>query len=166
MIIAISLMGILLTISTTALYRMFRQEALMVERAFETSTWMRLSRDFRRDVHVSRSATPSEDGTRFVLTGSDSRIVWIIKDGDVKRVSQDLKSESDPSLTPGEQYAFSDSTIRFLLEKPGGAKAIASIEVTPALKPHGGASPAKVILAAVGLDHRFFNHDAVSGDQP
>ncbi|MDA0282241.1 MAG: hypothetical protein O3B13_06780 [Planctomycetota bacterium] len=166
MVITITIMSVLMTLVSTALFRMYRQEMLMVERTFETSTWLRLQRDFCRDLHVASSVEQSDDGSRLTLTDSESSIIWLIDGDDVKRVLRNLDSEADPGSLPGEQYSFEDSTIRFSVEKSATGTTIAAVEVTPPLTPNGGTSAANVVIATSGLDHRFLRPGNLSGGQP
>lgn len=164
--ITITIMSVLMTLMSTSLFRMYRQEMLMVERTFETSTWLRLQRDFCRDLHVASSVEQSDDGHRLTLTDTEASIIWLIDGDDVKRVLRNSDSEADPGSLPGEQYSFEDSTIRFSVETSATGMAITTVEVTPPPTPNGGTSTANVIVATVGLDHRFLRSGTISGEQP
>jgi Tfp pilus assembly protein FimT len=166
MVITITIMSVLMTLVSTALFRMYRQEMLMVERTFQTSTWLRLQRDFCRDLHVASSVEQSDDGHRLTLTDSEVSIVWLIDGDDVKRQIRDSDSEDDPSSLSGEQYSFEDSAIRFSVETSATGRTIAAVEVTPPLTPNGGTSAANVVIATAGLDHRFLRQGDLSGEQP
>lgn len=167
MVITMSVLSVLMTVAATALFRMYRQEASMVRRTVRTAVWQRLNRDFRRDVHAALAISPSEDGTELVLLNADSRITWRT-DGDVvKRVLQESDSTVPTESIPGEQYAFAESSIRFVLEASSdAARQLASVEVTPPPAANGGIGPASVAVAAAGLDHRFSKPNDVSGAAP
>lgn len=166
MVITITIMSVLMTIASTSLFRMYRQEALMVEQTFQTSTWMRLSRDFRQDLHVADTVSQSEDGSRLVLTNADSRITWLVSGHDVKRVVQKSDSETELDQLPGEQYSFTGSAIRFSVETSDVVNPVASIEVSLPATPNGGIPPSKVAVATAGLDHRFLRQSDNMGEQP
>ena len=173
-VITITVMSILMTVVANALFRMYRQEALMVERAFATSTWLRLDRDFRQDMHAASAVNLSEDGTQLALTMPDSRVIWLADGENVRRIvpaSAELDATTAAAI-PGEQYVFADGSTRLLLTKTGDAAAVASVEVTPPATATATATatgvsvPPNVIVATIGLDHRFATVGSASEGQP
>lgn len=164
LVITLTIMSVLMTISSSALFRMYRQETLMVERIFQTSTWLRLSRDFRRDIHVASSVTPSEDGLQLTLKNSETDIVWLIAGDEVKRVLHQSDT-AEPASLPGEEYAFADSTLRFSVTTAESTGSVASLQMTPPATPNGSTPQTRSIPAAVGLDHRFNNPGNESEDE-
>jgi hypothetical protein len=170
-VITITVMSILMTVVANALFRMYRQQALMVERAFATSTWLRLDRDFRQDMHAASVVNLSEDGTQLALTMPDSRVIWIVDGENVRRIVPESEASAELDSTaaatiPGEQYVFADSTARMILTKTGDAAAVASIEVTPPLTATGVSVPPNATVATTGLDHRFATAGSASEGQP
>lgn len=170
-VITISVMGVLMTLVATALFRMYRQESLMVERTFQTSVWLKLNREFREDIHAATSVTQSADG-RLELTTSGETVIWLADGENVRRIVPADGAAVEPGLDnaaklPGERYAFADSSSRLLLTKPGdAATAIASVEVTLPATATGATVQPLVASVAVGLDHRFASAGSTSEGQP
>jgi len=171
-VITMGIMSILMTIASTSLFQMFRQESRMVERAFQTSTWLQLSRNFRQDIHAALTVKQSDDGSRLELATPDGPVTWVADGEKIRRISQSLSSDdaADSSAIqslPGEQYVFVDNVARLLLTVgTSGTATVASIEVTPLPTPNGGAAPSNVTVATVGLDHRFQATVATAEAQP
>ena len=169
-VITMTVMSVLMTIASTALFRMYRQQTLMVERTFQTSTWLRLNRDFRQDVHAATSIHRAEDGSQLELTTPDSRIIWITGGENARRIipadDSPVTQNASASL-PGEQYSFPDRSLQFVLASgENGARDIASIELKPHPTPNGGVATSNAVVAAVGLDHRFLASNSTSEEQP
>jgi type II secretory pathway pseudopilin PulG len=171
-VITMGIMSILMTIASTSLFQMFRQESRMVERAFQTSTWLQLSRDFREDGHAALTVKQSEDGSRLELVTPDGPVTWVADGEKIRRISQSLPSEDaadSPAIQslPGEQYVFIDNVARFSLTVgTSGTATVASIEVAPLRTLNGGVAPSNVTVATVGLDHRFQATVAAAEAQP
>ena len=171
-VITMAIMSILMTIASTSLFQMFRQESLMVERAFQTSTWLQLSRDFRQDIHAALTVKQSGDGSRLQLATPDGPVTWVADGEKIRRISQSLPSEdaaNSPAIQslPGEQYVLIDNLARLSLTVgTSGTATVASIEVTPLPTLNGGVAPSNVTVATVGLDHRFQASVATAEEQP
>jgi hypothetical protein len=171
-VITITVMSVLMTLISTTLFRMYRHQTVMVERTFQTSTWLRLSRDFRQDVHAATSIIQSEDGRQLEVTTPDARVVWLADGEIVRRVvptpeTSDAVTSVNAVTLPGEAYVFADNTTRLVLTSGvSGAASVASVEVTPLPTPNGGTLPPDVTVATTGLDHRFANRDSTPEAQP
>jgi type II secretory pathway pseudopilin PulG len=171
-VVTMGIMSILMTIASTSLFQMFRQESRMVERAFQTSTWLQVSRNFRQDTHAALTVKHSEDGSRLELVTPDGPVTWVADGEKIRRISQSLSAEdAADSLTisslPGEQYVFVDNVARLSLTVgTSGTATLASIEVTPFSAPNGGGGPANVTVAVAGLDHRFLTSVTAAEEQP
>ena len=171
-VITMGIMSILMTIASTSLFQMFRQESRMVERAFQTSTWLQLSREFRRDVHASLTVQQSEDGNRLELVTPDGPVTWVADGEKIRRISQSLSSDDaadSPAIQslPGEQYVFIDDVTKLSLTVgTAGTASVASVEVAPLPTLNGGVAPSNVTVATVGLDHRFLASVATAEAQP
>ena len=167
-----AIMSILMTIASTSLFQMFRQESRMIERAFQTSTWLQLSRDFRQDVHATLTVKQSEDGNRLELVTPDGPVTWVADGEKIRRISQSLSSEDATNSQaiqslPGEQYVFVDNVARFSLTVgTSGTATVASIEVTPLPTPNSGVGPSNITVATAGLDHRFLASVTSAEEQP
>ena len=161
-----------MTIASTSLFQMLRQESRMVERTFQTSTWLQLSRDFRQDVHAALAVKQSEAGIQLELTTPDGPITWVADGEKVRRISQSLEvadGADSPAVSalPGEKYLFVDHVARLSLTiGTSGTASVASVEVTPLPTPHGGVVPGNVVVATAGLDHRFLASVATAEEQP
>lgn len=171
-VVAMTIMSVLLTIVSTSLFRMYRQQAVMVERTFQTSTWLQLNRDFRDDLHAATSVTQSDDGNQLDLTTPDARIIWLADGENVRRVVQNTDSPAGTEAVsaaslPGERYVFAEHTIRFMLAGGGnGTASVASIELTPQPTSKGGVMAPSVAVVTAGLDHRFVKRNATPEAQP
>lgn len=160
MVVTMTVMSALLTIVSTALFRLYRQEATMVEQVWQSTVWQRLNRDFRADLHQATSAALSEDQTEIQLQHAESRISWKLEDDEIRRVRQTTDQPVDLSTQTGEQYRFPDASIGFALTTEKGHLSIASIEFTPAALPGGQSRKRSRIVATVGIDHRFASSSA------
>ena len=171
-VVTMAIMSVLMTIASTSLFQMLRQESRMVERTFQTSTWLQLSREFRQDVHAALAVKQSEDEARLELTTPDGPVTWVADGEKVRRITQSLASADaadspDLSVLPGEQYVFVDHAARISLTVgTSGTASVASIEVAPLPTPHGGVVPGNVVTATAGLDHRFLASVAAVEEQP
>lgn len=171
-VITMAIMSVLMTIASTSLFQMFRQESRMVERAFQTSTWLQVSRNFRRDVHAALTIKQSEDGGRLELGTSDGPVTWMADGEKIRRISQSLPSDDaaeslDIKSLPGEQYVFVDNVVQLSLTVgTSGTAPLAAMEVTPLPTPNGGVAPSNVAVATAGLDHRFLANVVAAEEQP
>jgi type II secretory pathway pseudopilin PulG len=171
-VVTMTVMSVLMTIASTSLFQMFRQESRMVERTFRTSTWLRMSQDFRRDVHAALMIRQSENGNRLELVTTDGPVTWLADGEKIRRTtqSQELADETDTSAIaslPGEQFVFVDSVAQLSLTVgTSGTASVASVEVAPLPTPNGGIVPPNVVLATAGLDHRFLASVATAKEQP
>lgn len=171
-IVTMSIMSVLMTIASTSLFKMLRQESLMVERAFQTSTWLQLSRDFRHDIHAALMIKQSENGSRLELVTTDGPVTWLADGEKIRRTTQSvgLDDGADASAIanlPGEQYVFTDSVAKLSLTVgTAGTASVASVEVAPMPTPNGGIVPPNVIVATAGLDHRFLASVAMPEERP
>lgn len=167
-----TVMSVLMTIASTSLFQMLRQESRMVERTFQTSTWLQMSRDFREDIHAALVVKQTAGGSRLELTTPDGTVTWVADGEKVRRISQSLAvtdAVDAPTVEslPGEQYAFADHVARLLLTAgTSGAASVASIEVAPLPTPNGGIILPNVVVATAGLDHRFLASVATAEEQP
>lgn len=171
-IVTMAVMSVLMTIASTSLFQMLRQESRMVERTFQTSTWLQLSRNFRQDIHAALMIKQSENGNRLELVTTDGPVTWLADGEKIRRTSQnvELADETDTSdirSLPGEQYVFTDSVAKLSLTVgTAGTASVASVEVAPSPTPNGGIIPPSVVVATAGLDHRFLASVAIPEDQP
>lgn len=171
-IVTMAIMSVLMTIASTSLFQMLRQESRMVERTFQTATWLQLSRDFRQDVHTALMIKQSENGSRLELVTSEGPVTWLADGEKIRRTTQsvELDDGADASAIanlPGEQYVFADSVTKLSLTVgTAGTASVASVEVAPMPTPNGGIVPPNVIVATAGLDHRFLASVAMPEDQP
>lgn len=155
-----TVMSALMIIVANALFRMYRQQTVMVERSFQTSTWLRLSRDFRQDVHASESIRQSDDNSHLEMRLPDSRVVWVADGTSVRRIvpADDSVQAGDPALRslPGESYTFADCAVRLeLSSEDSDGEPIASLEVQPLPVPDGRTASSQFVAVTAGLDHRF-----------
>lgn len=143
----------------------------MVERAFQTSTWLQVSRNFRQDVHAALTVKQSEDGSRLDVVTPDGPITWLADGEKIRRIIQRPPSEEavdSPAINslPGEQYVFVDNVARLSLTVgASGTATLASIEVTPFPTPNGDGAPANVTVAVVGLDNQFLARVTAAEEQ-
>lgn len=171
-IVTMSVMSVLMTIASTSLFQMLRQESRMVERTFQTATWLQLSRNFRQDVHAALMIKQSENGNRLELVTTDGPVTWLADGEKIRRTSQNVEladetDKSDIGSLPGEQYVFTDSLTKLSLTVgTAGSASLASVEVAPSPTPNGGIVPPNVIVATAGLDHRFLTPVAMPEEQP
>ncbi len=171
-VITMAIMSVLMTIASTSLFQMFRQESRMVEQAFRTSTWLQLSRDFRQDVHAAIAIKQSKDGSRLELATPDGPVTWVTDGEKIRRITQSLSFDDAagaPAINslPGEQYVLTDNVAWLSLTVgTSGTATLASIEVTPLPTPNGGVAASNVAVAAAGLDHRFHATVAKAEAQP
>lgn len=171
-VITMAIMSVLMTIASTSLFQMFRQESRMIERAFQTSTWLQLSREFRHDVHAALMIKQSEDGKRLELVTTDGPVTWVAGGEKIRRTTQSVELEnstdpSDMSKLPGEQYVFADSAAELLLTVgTAGTASVAKLEIKPLPTPNGGIGPSNMVVATAGLDHRFLTPVAMPEEQP
>lgn len=171
-VVTMAIMSILMTIASTSLFQMFRQESRMVERAFQTSTWLQVSREFRHDVHTALMIKQSEDGTRLELVTTEGPVTWVADGEKIRRTTQsvelgDTTDASDISKLPGEQYVFADSAAELLLTVgTAGTASVATLEIKPLPAPNGGIGPSNMVVATAGLDHRFLTPVAMPEEQP
>lgn len=160
-VITMTVMSVLMTIVANALFRMYRQQTVMVERTFQTSTWLRLSRDFRQDVHASISIKRSGEGNQLEMALPETRVIWVTDGASVRRIVPADDSVEPPDRTvlrslPGESYTFVDCTVRLEVSSAGnGGEPIASVEVSPLPTPDGRTASSHLAAVTAGLDHRF-----------
>lgn len=160
MIVTMAVLSILLTVSGTALVRMYRQQSLQLERIARTAAWQRLARDFRNDVHAAMGASVSEDAAaQLVISQADQIITWIVVNDSVRRIVTSADSESQPATDlkqrPGETYHFPDATLQLTVVESTDTTAFAIVEVT-SHEPAGIAEPTtRRIEAYVGRDLNF-----------
>ena len=76
-VVTMTVMSVLMTIASTSLFQMFRQESRMVERAFQTSSWLRLTQDFREDVHSALTIKQTGNSNRLDLVTAEGPGTWL-----------------------------------------------------------------------------------------
>lgn len=171
-VVTMAIMSILMTIASTSLFQMFRLESRMIERAFQTSTWLQVSREFRHDVHTALMIKQSEDATRLELLTTEGLVTWVANGEKIRRTTQSVELEDATEASainrlPGEQYVFTDSVAQLSLTAgAAGTASLATLEVEPLPTPNGGIVPSKTVVATAGLDHRFLTPAARPEDQP
>lgn len=154
-VVTMTVLGVLLTVSGTALVRMYKQQTLQLERIAHTSMWQRLSRDFRDDVHAALSVTSgTDDGKVMVLAQQDQTVTWFVVEDSLRRVVTVPGSESemqpDPGQTVGETYRFPDTILQLSSQEDSGG-AFAVVEMA---SPDSPTLTAR-IEAHVGRDQSF-----------
>ena len=160
MIVTMAVLSILLTVSGTALVRMYRQQSLQLERIARTAAWQRLARDFRNDVHSATDVSISEDDpTLLVITQTDQTITWVVVNDSIRRVmtgpSSEPQPDIDPRQMPGEAYRFLDATLQITVVSDNDTATFAVVAVT-SHEPAGIAEPSTDrIEAHVGRDLNF-----------
>tara|TARA_R110002072_G_scaffold303099_1_gene493379 strand:+ start:65935 stop:66549 length:615 start_codon:yes stop_codon:yes gene_type:complete len=174
-VVTMTVMSVLMTIASTSLFQMFRQESRMVERAFQTSSWLRLTQDFREDVHSALTIKQTGNSNRLDLVTAEGPVTWLADGEKIRRITQSLELTDAADTTaiarlPGEQFVFPESVAQLSLTVgaagAAGAASVASIEISPMLTANGGGLPPKVAVATAGLDHRFLASAATTEEQP
>ena len=172
LVVTMTVMSVLMTIASTSLFQMLRQESRIVERTFQTSTWLQMSRDFREDIHSALVVKQTAGGSLLELTTPDGPVTWVADGEKVRRISQSLEvtDAADVPIVeslPGERYVFTDHVARLLLTAgTSSAASVALIEVAPLPTPNGGIVHPNVVVATAGLDHRFLASVATAEEQP
>ena len=139
-VVTMTVLSILLTVSSTALVRMYKQQTLQLERIAHTATWQRLSRDFRNDVHASRSVSRGgDDGTLLILAQTDQTVTWFVVNESLRRVvtvpGAESESTPDPRQSAGETYRFPKSTLQISVNDEFDNVSFAVIELTSSRSP-------------------------------
>jgi len=171
MAVTMTVMSVLLTVAATALFRMYRQQGRQLERIALTAAWQRLARDFRDDVHATRSVSLDEDDTsRLILGKPDGTVVWLVHEDEIRRIQQargttDVAASEISADQPGERYVFPDASLKFSLIAETAQAEIAVVEVTPPAPPGSVPPSATALHARVSLDFRHSPPGiATSGD--
>ena len=156
MVVVMSCMSILITLSGTLLFRLFRQQANMTQATVQTATWSRLARDFRSDVHSARSANVTgEDGKSLELVFENGTVTWRADGEVVHRIHRATDSPKTVKETPGEQYLCPNGAAVFSVSTPNGQKSLVELRVTPADSGKASSIPNSLrISTALGLDRR------------
>lgn len=171
-VITMTVMSVLMTISAGALFRMYRQQSLMVERTFQTSTWLQMSRMFRQDVHAATVIRRLDDADQLEMATPEGRTFWFADEGTVRRVVTSQESDEAADVAslrsrPGENFTFVDSTVRLNLSSDDSdAASVATVEILPLPTPGGARTPISTVVVAAGLDHRFTKNESTSEGQP
>lgn len=159
MAVTMTVMSTLMTVSGTALVRMYRQQGRQLERLAATNNWQRLSRDFRSDMHAARGVTRTDDAPqRLVIALESESVTWFIHGDEVRRVKTDAENvaaDADQTLRiAGESYAFPDTSIEFEITQETTQAELAAIVITP--EPDAATQhPSTRIEASVGRDRQF-----------
>lgn len=157
MVIVMSCLSILITLSGSLLFRLFRQQSDMTLDIVQTGTWARMARDFRTDVHNAKSVRPTGDnGDALELSVEDGTVTWLAAEESVRRIHRPSDSQTTIEETPGERYLCREAGARFSLSETDGRGSLAVLQVNPA-EPSNGQVEARTLTvrAAVGLDRRF-----------
>ena len=156
-VIVMTCLSILLTLSGTLLFRMFRQQTEMTRSIVQTGTLSRLARDFRTDVHRAESVKLVEDnGSRLELSLRGSTVVWFTTGHVVHRTAGETDAP-DIRTAPGETYLCPYADVSLSLVRTEQQRPLATLEVRRGSQtlPGGFQLHTLSTSAAVGLDQRF-----------
>lgn len=166
MVVVMSCMSILITLSGTLLFRLFRQQADMTQATVQTATWSRLARDFRSDVHRAKSAKVAGDkGESLELAFPNGTVTWRADGEVVHRIHRPADSQKSVEETPGERYLCPNGAATFsvteaavtetaVTEAEGQGKLV-ELRVAPADSAKASSIPDSLLLStALGLDRR------------
>lgn len=156
MIVVMSCMSILITLSGTLLFRLFRQQATMTQATVQTATWSRLARDFRSDVHgASLAKVAGEDGRTLELAFENGTVTWRADGEIVQRTHRAADSSKPVEETPGERYLCPNGAAAFSVIASENQVTLIELRVTPAeAEKASSISNSLRISTALGLDRR------------
>jgi len=150
-------LSVLLTLSGTLLFRLFRQQTEMTRSIVQTGTLSRLSRDFRADAHRAESVKRTGDnGTRLEFRFRSSTVTWSVADEVVHRVVNETTG-SGTETAARETYLCPYAEIQVSVARAEQQRPLARLVVRPGVQmpPAGFQIHTLSASAAVGLDHRF-----------
>jgi type II secretory pathway pseudopilin PulG len=168
MAVTLTVMSVLLTVAATALFRMYRQQGRQLERIAQTAAWQRLARDFRDDVHATRSVSLNEDDTsRLILDTPDGTVVWLVHEDEIRRIQHargatGVAASEVSADQPGERYVFPDASVKFSVVTETAQADIAVVRITPPAPPGSVPPPATALHARVSLDFRHSPPDVAT----
>lgn len=156
MVVVMSCMSILITLSGTLLFRLFRQQANMTQATVQTATWSRLARDFRSDVHGAGSAkVAGEDGESLELVLENGTVTWRADGEIVQRIHRATDSQKTIEETPGERYLCPNGAAVFAVSATEGLETLVELRVMPAEAEKASLLRNSLrISTALGLDRR------------
>jgi len=156
MVVVMSCMSILITLSGTLLFRLFRQQANMTQVTVQMATWSRLARDFRSDIHSARSAQETgENGESLELAFENGTVTWRADGEIVHRIHRVTDSPRTVAETPGERYLCPNGAAVFSVSATEGQESLVELRVTPADSEKASSIPNSLrISTALGLNRR------------
>lgn len=158
-IVVMTMLSIIMTISGTALFRLFRQQSDLSVSIAHSALLSRLARDFRADAHAAQDVTVAGDGGReIVFRNGTGLVTWSVGTGLVTRATRD--GQATDVTQPTESTRLPEMELRFeVLPKPTSDQSTDSPRVRMTLLPTAQAKfhvvTTTTIDAAVGLNHRF-----------
>ncbi|MFP6762302.1 MAG: hypothetical protein VB858_01750 [Planctomycetaceae bacterium] len=156
-VIVMTCLSVLLTLSGTLLFRMFRQQSEMTRSIVQTGTLSRLARDFRTDVHRAESITLVRDnGASLQLGVRGATVTWFTVGEVVHRVTGDTPVP-DIQTAPRETYRCPYADVRLSIVRTEGQRPLATLQVSRGSQtpPVGFRVHTLSTVVAVGLDNRF-----------
>lgn len=155
-------MSILLTVSGTALIRMYKQQSVMLQTLDNGAAWKRLARDFRTDVHSAENVSPAAgDTNRIDLTIDGRPVAWIVDGELIRRVTATNDASEIEINAAGERYVFPDSTLELAIsEANAGQSSIVTVVVRAGSESRDSQTGSGSIKAVAGFDHRFRSTEA------
>lgn len=141
-----SILSVILLLFGNVLFRVYRHQTLLTVATHQSSTWLRMARTLRADLHAARCASLSgDDSAELVLADDGGSTRWTINGSEVRRLSA---SGNERFVLPNARLKFElvESEKRQLARLTAAAMPLAD----PSLPPSSG-----VIEIAVGLDRRW-----------
>ncbi len=156
LLVVTSILSVILTLFLTVMFRVYQQQTMFTVATHQSSTWLRLARSLRADLHAATSAKVSgENGSVLELTGGGEFVRWTIEGTEVRRVLNESTDSATDSATGIERFVLPNTELMFELqgiEQRQQARLVAktSTQLDPTLPTSSG-----TIESAVGLDRRW-----------
>lgn len=153
-LVVITILSVLMTLVGSILFRVYRHQAVLAVATHQTSTWLRLARTLRSDLHATTQVSASgDDGSQLALVlGSDS-VTWAIEGDRVQRTSK--TSDEAGEAVGAESFVLPHARLKFDISKIDNRQLVRL--TATASKQTDDTQPAAhgTIESAVGLDRRW-----------
>ncbi len=153
-LVVITILSVLMALVGSILFRVYRQQSLLTVATHQSSTWLRLARALRSDLHAAAQVSVSGDNnSQLTFNLGPDAVTWSIKGDRVRRASKASNGTGESIGT--ESFVLPRAGLKFELSGSDNRQLVKLIATAPTQTDDGQPAAHGTIEGAVGLDRRW-----------